>query len=350
MDSSVSQKDQFWFLRVCRHVSRWLYTFSFRASLILLGILLFTARIVLFVVSKNVSIKCVPTGVINSKLILRSRWRPYEEIPWSNNEASSVGRGSKSAVRRPPAVRETHSCRRVSPFSHFSSLISLASTVGVFTAIWNLGTFLKSGKNNPNLVNRLTPNDPYMGRTAPLTSKPCISYIYSTNIGTEYFKHALNSPFFSLQDAVCFIMLICLVPVLCTFYIQGVLKLKKNNSGAKGLKSGKKYRLLYINNVVKNIMWHDDITKKKSPFCIYMTTLDTFILWKAKCRLGIKKTGSVRMTYPWGEFLKPFLQWESNNYYLCWVCVCCLRYPAFKAQAPYWHLWPARFNNFLHVI
>ena len=27
----------------------------------------------------------------------------------------------------------------------------------------------------------------------------------------------------------------CLVPALITFYIQGVLKLKKNNSGAKGL-------------------------------------------------------------------------------------------------------------------
>ena len=40
-------------------------------------------------------------------------------------------------------------------------------------------------------LNRLTPNDPYMGRTAPLTSKRCILYIYSTNIGTEYFKHAL---------------------------------------------------------------------------------------------------------------------------------------------------------------
>ena len=45
-------------------------------------------------------------------------------------------------------------------------------------------------------INRLTPNDPYMGRTAPLTSKRCVLYIYSTNIGTEYFKHALYSPFF----------------------------------------------------------------------------------------------------------------------------------------------------------
>jgi len=83
--------------------------------------------------------------------------------------------------------------------------------------------------------NRLTPNDHYSGRTAPLTSKRCILYIYSTNIGTEYFKHGIYSPFFSLQNAVCFIILTCLVPVLFTFCIQGVLKLKTNNSAAKRL-------------------------------------------------------------------------------------------------------------------
>ena len=71
--------------------------------------------------------------------------------------------------------------------------------------------------------NLLTPNDVYSGRTVPLTSKCCILYIYSTNIGTEYFKHGIYSPFFPLQNAVCFIILTYLVPVLFTFYIESVL-------------------------------------------------------------------------------------------------------------------------------
>jgi len=77
------------------------------------------------------------------------------------------------------------------------------------------------------VFNPLKPNDPYRGRTAPLTSKRCILYTYSTNIGTEYFKHDIYSPFFLLQNAVCFIILTYLVPVLFTVYVQGMLKLKK---------------------------------------------------------------------------------------------------------------------------
>ena len=122
--------------------------------------------------------------------------------------------------------------------------------------------------------NALTPNDPYSGRTAPLTSKRCILYIYSTNIrteyfkhsiyspfffssskcslfhksnvfgsciihilyiystniGTEYFKHGIYSPFFPLQNAVCFIIPTYFVPVLFTI----VLKLKKIIPAPKG--------------------------------------------------------------------------------------------------------------------
>jgi len=83
--------------------------------------------------------------------------------------------------------------------------------------------------------NPLMPNDPYSGRSAPLTSKRCILYIYSTNTGTEYFEHGIYSPFFfSLQNAVSFIILTYLVPVFLTFYIKNVLKFKKIIPAPKG--------------------------------------------------------------------------------------------------------------------
>ena len=81
---------------------------------------------------------------------------------------------------------------------------------------------MKSGN-----LNRLTPNDPYMGRTAPLTSKRCIIYIYLTNIGTEYFEHALYSPFFFSSKCSLFhnadLFGSCIIYILYT----GCAKIKK---------------------------------------------------------------------------------------------------------------------------
>jgi len=90
-----------------------------------------------------------------------------------------------------------------------------------------LKTFHQNIRGLGNKFNLLMPNDDYSSHTATLTSKCCILYIYSTNTGTEYFKHRIYSPFFPLQNAVCFINLTYLVPVLFTFYIESVLKLKK---------------------------------------------------------------------------------------------------------------------------
>ena len=109
--------------------------------------------------------------------------------------------------------------------SYFTNIVSSGSHDGIFVLRRSTNSFLISALRG--YIKRLTPNDSYMGRTAPLTFKHFILYIYSTNIGTEYFKRALYSPLFSLQNAVCFIMLTCLVPVVFTFYLQDALKLKK---------------------------------------------------------------------------------------------------------------------------
>ena len=71
----------------------------------------------------------------------------------------------------------------------------------------------------PTHFNPLTPNDPYRGRTAPLISKVAF-YIFIQQIQVlNILKHGIYFPFFPLQNAICFIILTYLVPVLFTFYI-----------------------------------------------------------------------------------------------------------------------------------
>ena len=96
---------------------------------------------------------------------------------------------------------------------------------------------------------------------------------YSTNIGTEYFKHGIYSQFFPLQNAVCFIILTYLVPVLFTFYIQGVLKLKKNNSGAKRLTQISRPQLRRVSSHCQTSPQRKLVTQADDLLCPQLFTL-----------------------------------------------------------------------------
>ena len=75
-------------------------------------------------------------------------------------------------------------------------------------------------------INPLKPNDSYRGRTAPLTSKRYILYIYSRNISTEYLNMVYTLRFFSSKYSLFHnsnVFGSCIIHILYT----GVLKLKK---------------------------------------------------------------------------------------------------------------------------
>ena len=70
----------------------------------------------------------------------------------------------------------------------------------------------------PSLIfNSLKPNDHYSGRIAPLNSKVAF-YIFIQQIQVLNILNMVYTLRFSLQNAVCFIILTYLVPVLFTFY------------------------------------------------------------------------------------------------------------------------------------
>ena len=96
------------------------------------------------------------------------------------------------------------------------------------------------------LINPLTPNDHYIGHTAPLTSKCCILYIYSTNIGTEYFKNGIYSLFLFSSNCSLFhnsnVFGSCIIHILYT----GCAKIKKKiQFQRRKVKIGQELPVLY---------------------------------------------------------------------------------------------------------
>jgi hypothetical protein len=71
------------------------------------------------------------------------------------------------------------------------NIFKLTIRMRVYFRIVMMMMLVKYATSENVVVNLLTPNDHYSGRTTPLTYKRCILYIYSTNIGTEYFKHGI---------------------------------------------------------------------------------------------------------------------------------------------------------------
>ena len=178
-----------------------------------------------------ISLKCEVSSHYNSNCLL---WQLAVHLPWWIQRARTCAEIQSGA--RPGFVYSTHRTAVSTKNIVLQNIIRNCTVNLHFSVlcIWSIDGNCVVRSRHPSVINGpvtkfnpLKPNDTYRGRTAPLTSKSCILYIYSTNIGTEYFKHGIYSPFFPLQNAVCFIILTYLVPVLFTFYIQGVLKLKK---------------------------------------------------------------------------------------------------------------------------
>ena len=110
-------------------------------------------------------------------------------------------------------------------------LMHTKSTVGVF--VKQRHSVYENSAPSVNLT--LWSLTTHIGVYRTSSLKSCISYIHSTNIGTEYFKRGIYSPFFSSSKCILFhnsnVFGSCIIHILYTV----CAKVNKNNSGAQRL-------------------------------------------------------------------------------------------------------------------
>ena len=87
-------------------------------------------------------------------------------------------------------------------------------------------------------------------------------------------------------------------------------------------------------------------------FCEINWILSIILLWPFDFGVSNRnKTSNAIITWHWGTFVQSLLWWKRKKYYVLWVWICSLRYPACNAHAPHCYLWPARlYNIFAHYL